>query len=93
MVKTAQTSAERQKLTDQWVIYATDEYQKMEKKTGTSFPKLACDIRKYRDVWNCVRDRVICLEKNWLKNKYQKCLEDETRKKAETIVKLETNLN
>ena len=54
----------------------------MEKRVGTGFPEFACEITKYRDVYNCIRDPIICSNKTWLNNRYKKCLATETEKQG-----------
>jgi hypothetical protein len=53
MLKSAKNSAQRDNFKDQWIMEAINTYDNMEKKLGIGYPKLFCDIRRYRDVRNC----------------------------------------
>ena len=60
------TGQKRLGITENWISLAQQSYDKMEKKTGRSYPKFACDIGKYRDHSSCIRDISVCAEHNWL---------------------------
>jgi hypothetical protein len=57
----------------------------MEKRTGIGFPKFACEINKYRDVWNCLRERAICPGQNWLVDRYNNCMITENKNQTEKM--------
>lgn len=49
----------------------------MEKRVGIGFPKFACEIRKNRDMYKCIKNNSICSD---IKNRHAKCLTVETKK-------------
>ena len=52
----------------------------MEEKTGHGFPYFECQISKYQDIYNCIKDNSICEEENWLQMRHEKCLVTEIKK-------------
>ena len=85
MVDTSEVGTkERRDFGTQWIELATLSYNKMRKKVGRGFPPFACEIRKYRDTYNCEKNQEskICSQDNYLEDRFRKCLSAENKKQG-----------